>query len=163
MKSKLESFVSKDYDTSNILVDPPRNKIISASTKISEMFYICIQRVKYLIFQDIPGYTPGEDDYEFFNSPWLSLVKTSTMFVGEIEFSDVPIGKNIFVFYMRINFNIFYLSFATFYMIYFQPFVNKSMYTIHKYNISFVYKTKKLYIFDDFDSIIKQFQKSKIC
>ena len=25
-----------------------------------------------------------EDDYEFFNSPWLSLVKTSTMFVGEL-------------------------------------------------------------------------------
>ena len=25
-----------------------------------------------------------EDDYEFFNSPWLSLVKTSAMFVGEL-------------------------------------------------------------------------------
>ena len=110
------------------------------------MFYICIQRVKYLIFQDIPGYTPGEDDYEFFNSPWLSLVKTSTMFVGEIEFSDVPIGKNIFVFYMRINFNIFYLSFAaTFYMIYFQPFVNKSMYTIDTTTYFLYIKPKNSY------------------
>ena len=26
-------------------------------------------------------------DYYFFDSPWLALVKTSTMFVGEIEFA----------------------------------------------------------------------------
>ena len=32
-----------------------------------------------------------EEEYVFFNNPWLSLVKTSTMFVGEIEFSDIPI------------------------------------------------------------------------
>jgi hypothetical protein len=30
-------------------------------------------------------------DYYFFDSPWLALVKTSTMFVGELEFSDIPI------------------------------------------------------------------------
>ena len=34
-----------------------------------------------------------EEDYKFFNSPWLSLVKTGTMFIGEIEFSDIPIGN----------------------------------------------------------------------
>eukprot|EP00095_Tigriopus_kingsejongensis_P000143 maker-scaffold188_size271682-snap-gene-1.26 protein:Tk00143 transcript:maker-scaffold188_size271682-snap-gene-1.26-mRNA-1 annotation:"transient receptor potential cation channel protein painless" len=34
----------------------------------------------------------GGESYEFFNSPWLALVKTSTMFVGEIEFSDIPIN-----------------------------------------------------------------------
>ena len=33
-----------------------------------------------------------EDDYIFFDSPWLSLVKTSTMFVGELEFSDIPVN-----------------------------------------------------------------------
>ena len=33
----------------------------------------------------------SDDDYVFFNNPWWSLVKTSTMFVGEIEFSDIPI------------------------------------------------------------------------
>ena len=32
-----------------------------------------------------------EDEYVFFNKPWLSLVKTTTMFVGELEFSDIPI------------------------------------------------------------------------
>ena len=26
-------------------------------------------------------------DYSFFDHPWLALVKTSTMFVGEIEFA----------------------------------------------------------------------------
>ncbi len=37
---------------------------------------------------------PTEDDYIFFNSPWLALVKTSTMFVGELEFGDIPIDKD---------------------------------------------------------------------
>ena len=35
---------------------------------------------------------PAEDDYIFFNYPWLALVKTSTMFVGELEFGDIPIN-----------------------------------------------------------------------
>lgn len=39
-----------------------------------------------------------EQPYGFFDNPWLSLVKTSTMFVGEIEFSDIPIeGGNVSV------------------------------------------------------------------
>merc|ERR1711962_1196475 len=33
----------------------------------------------------------SEDDYIFFNKAWTSLVKTTTMFVGELEFSDIPI------------------------------------------------------------------------
>merc|ERR1712203_548544 len=33
----------------------------------------------------------GEGDYVFFNKAWLALVKTTTMFVGELEFSDIPI------------------------------------------------------------------------
>jgi len=33
----------------------------------------------------------GDDDYVFFNKAWLSLVKTTTMFVGELEFGDIPI------------------------------------------------------------------------
>ena len=39
-----------------------------------------------------------DEPYGFFDTPWLSLVKTSTMFVGEIEFSDIPIdGGNVSV------------------------------------------------------------------
>merc|ERR1719312_200686 len=30
-----------------------------------------------------------DGDYIYFNSPWTALIKTSTMFVGELEFADV--------------------------------------------------------------------------
>merc|ERR1719356_2256851 len=36
--------------------------------------------------------TTSEEEYVFFNKAWLSLVKTTTMFVGELEFSDIPIN-----------------------------------------------------------------------
>eukprot|EP00092_Neocalanus_flemingeri_P011811 GFUD01012735.1.p1 GENE.GFUD01012735.1~~GFUD01012735.1.p1 ORF type:complete len:1017 (-),score=227.49 GFUD01012735.1:262-3312(-) len=42
-----------------------------------------------------PNVTNGTDsseEYVFFNKAWLSLVKTTTMFVGELEFSDIPIN-----------------------------------------------------------------------
>ena len=44
-----------------------------------------------MLHKDIPGYDVTDDDYTFFNYPWLTLIKTSTMFVGEIEFADIPI------------------------------------------------------------------------
>ncbi|CAB4060170.1 unnamed protein product [Lepeophtheirus salmonis] len=47
-----------------------------------------------MFYKDIPGYDLKNDEYTFFNYPWLSLVKTSTMFVGEIEFADIPINVN---------------------------------------------------------------------
>ena len=31
----------------------------------------------------------GGGEYIYFNSPWTALIKTSTMFVGELEFADV--------------------------------------------------------------------------
>lgn len=34
------------------------------------------------------------DYYKFFDDPFLSMVKTTTMFVGEIEFSDVPVDSS---------------------------------------------------------------------
>ena len=36
--------------------------------------------------------TRVEDSYPFFDQPFLALVKTSTMFVGELEFADIPIN-----------------------------------------------------------------------
>jgi hypothetical protein len=33
-----------------------------------------------------------EAPYPFFDHPWLALLKTSTMFVGEIDFPDIPLG-----------------------------------------------------------------------
>ncbi len=47
-------------------------------------FYIMLHR-------DFPPHDPDKDDYRFFNYPWVTLVKTSTMFVGELEFGDLPI------------------------------------------------------------------------
>jgi hypothetical protein len=37
------------------------------------------------------SYRNSSDYYPFFDDPFLSLVKTTTMFVGEIEFSDIPV------------------------------------------------------------------------
>merc|ERR1711962_365414 len=34
---------------------------------------------------------PSKDDYVFFDKAWTSLVKTTSMFVGELEFSDIPV------------------------------------------------------------------------
>ena len=44
--------------------------------------------------KDIPGFIPSPDHYVYFDGPWTSLVKTITMFVGELEFSDIPIDPS---------------------------------------------------------------------
>eukprot|EP00092_Neocalanus_flemingeri_P034714 GFUD01037775.1.p1 GENE.GFUD01037775.1~~GFUD01037775.1.p1 ORF type:complete len:1056 (+),score=250.31 GFUD01037775.1:1102-4269(+) len=38
-----------------------------------------------------------EDKNPLFNKTWLSLVKTSAMFVGELEFSDIPINSDTYL------------------------------------------------------------------
>ncbi|TRY61355.1 hypothetical protein TCAL_01796 [Tigriopus californicus] len=45
-----------------------------------------------MLHKDGPNNVVEADDYIFFNKPWLALVKTSTMFVGELEFSDIPVN-----------------------------------------------------------------------
>ena len=40
-------------------------------------------------FADTPN--PEVHDYEFFDSIGLCIIKTFTMFVGELEFGDLPI------------------------------------------------------------------------
>ena len=52
---------------------------------------------------------PEEDKYEYFNTTFLSVVKTMTMFVGELEFSDIPINLESSM--MPVNF-IFFLTFV---------------------------------------------------
>ena len=49
-------------------------------------FYIMLHKDVNPVNDDVIN-NDNEDDYPFFNSPWLALVKTATMFVGEIEFS----------------------------------------------------------------------------
>jgi len=50
----------------------------------------------------------GEDLNPLFNRTWLSLVKTSAMFVGELEFSDIPINSDT---YLGVVAYIFFLTF----------------------------------------------------
>ena len=47
-------------------------KYIHYIFRLNKIFYCFVQ--------------PEDDPYPFFNQTWLSLVKTSTMFVGELEF-----------------------------------------------------------------------------
>ncbi len=44
---------------------------------------------------DPPKGSDGESRYEFFDSFWIALFKTSAMFVGELEFSDIPYTDNV--------------------------------------------------------------------
>ena len=55
------------------------------------MFFIIAFGLGFYIMLHKEPKDVGEDDYIYFNSPWLALVKTSTMFVGELEFSDIPV------------------------------------------------------------------------
>ena len=55
------------------------------------MFFIIAFGLGFFIMMHKEPKDVGEDDYIFFNGPWLALVKTSTMFVGELEFSDIPV------------------------------------------------------------------------
>merc|ERR1712008_13260 len=54
-------------------------------------FIIAFGLAFYILLHKDDGSVIGDDDYIYFNKPWLALVETSTMFVGELEFSDIPI------------------------------------------------------------------------
>merc|ERR1719500_4763 len=45
----------------------------------------------FILLHKVDDKPAGEGDYVFFNKAWTSLVKTTTMFVGELEFSDIPV------------------------------------------------------------------------
>jgi len=53
------------------------------------LFIIAFGLGFYILLHDT---NPKDEDYKYFNKPWLSLVKTSSMFIGELEFSDIPIN-----------------------------------------------------------------------
>ena len=46
-----------------------------------------------MILQDLDNHIEMEDNNEvdFFDSPWTTIVRTFAMFVGELDFSDIPI------------------------------------------------------------------------
>ena len=51
-----------------------------------------------LLHQDVAN--PEEHDYTFFDTLGLSIIKTFTMFVGELEFGDLPIETGIGYIYL---------------------------------------------------------------
>merc|ERR1719507_265186 len=72
-------------------------------------FIIAFGLAFYILLHKDDGSVIGDDDYIYFNKPWLALVKTSTMFVGELEFSDIPIDVDN---YLSPLAYMFFLSFV---------------------------------------------------
>ena len=64
-----------------------------------------------MLHTDFEGHVKpdGEEEYAFFNTTFLSVVKTLTMFVGELEFSDIPINLENSLY--PLNY-LFFLSFV---------------------------------------------------
>ena len=65
-----------------------------------------------MILQDLDNHIEKEDNNEvdFFDSPWTTIVRTFAMFVGELDFSDIPINPtNTFSVVSYIFFLIFVL------------------------------------------------------
>jgi hypothetical protein len=69
-------------------------------------FYIMLHRdtTSAGVDDDVKNAT---DYYPFFDDPFLSMVKTTTMFVGEIEFSDIPVSDSVMKFRFDFNLNFF--------------------------------------------------------
>ena len=62
----------------------------------------------YILLHNDNGKDPAdgsEDEYPFFNHIGTSLVKTFTMFVGELEFGDLPITSTVGYLFLLGNLN----------------------------------------------------------
>jgi len=64
-----------------------------------------------MLHKDIPGFKPDSDHYVYFDGPWTSLVKTFTMFVGELEFSDIPIDPDSKLSWISFSFLVVFVFF----------------------------------------------------
>merc|ERR1711997_1085925 len=77
------------------------------------LFIIAFGLGFYIMLHDDSAGNPHglqeEDKNALFNKTWLSLVKTSAMFVGELEFSDLPINSDT---YLGMLAYAFFLSFV---------------------------------------------------
>jgi len=64
-----------------------------------------------MLHKDIEGRVKSseEDEYKFFNTTFLSVIKTLSMFVGELEFSDIPIDLESSLY--PVNY-LFFISFV---------------------------------------------------
>merc|ERR1719411_1396800 len=64
-----------------------------------------------MLHKDFPGFKAGDDHYIYFDGPWTSLVKTITMFVGELEFSDIPIDPDSPLSWLSFSFLVVFVFF----------------------------------------------------
>ena len=74
-------------------------------------FIIAFGLAFYIMLHKDDGSPIGENDYIFFNKPWLALTKTSTMFVGELEFSDIPIDPESRISWFSFSFLVVFVFF----------------------------------------------------
>lgn len=59
----------------------------------------------YILLHKDDGHEPEDDEYPFFNYLGLCVVKTFTMFVGELEFADLPIESPVgYLFFLTFIF-----------------------------------------------------------
>lgn len=69
------------------------------------LFIVAFALGFYILLHRDDGHEPEEDEYTFFNFIGLCLVKTFTMFVGELEFSDLPIDTPVgYLFFLAFIF-----------------------------------------------------------
>ncbi|XP_023344392.1 transient receptor potential cation channel protein painless [Eurytemora carolleeae] len=98
------------------------NVYISMFYKVLQTFFLFLVWYSFFIIafalgfyimlhKDIPNFTPDSDHYVYFDSPWTSLVKTSTMFVGELEFSDIPIDTESNLAWLSFTFLLVFVFF----------------------------------------------------
>ena len=68
-----------------------------------------VMRIKLL--QSIIGDDSDEDDdrMDHFDKPWTSVFKTFTMFIGELEFSDLPIDSSDSLAFFNFTFLILFV------------------------------------------------------
>jgi len=98
------------------------NVYISMLYKVLQTFFLFLVWYSFFIIafalgfyimlhKDIPNFMAEEDHYKYFDSPWTSLVKTSTMFVGELEFSDIPIDTDSKLAWVSFSFLLVFVFF----------------------------------------------------
>ena len=102
------------------------------------------------VFQDVPGHVAGDDDYIYFDGPWTSMVKTITMFVGELEFSDIPIDPESSISWVSFCFLVIFVFFIVVILLaIIQGSVSKSISlisTIKRLLLFFIFQSLKSYI-----------------
>ena len=84
--------------------------------KVTQILHLCLLNDQDLVKDHLPsnatligGGGEEEERYPYFNGPWLSLIKVFTMFIGELEFSDLPINLDSDLAPVTFSFLVFFV------------------------------------------------------